>query len=191
VLHIVRHGRTAANASGLLLGRADPVLDDLGRAQATAVAACLPDVDRVIASPLARAQETAAAFGRPVETDDRWIELDYGEWDGQPIGDVPAEAWAAWRADIDFCPPGGERLSDLGRRVRAACADVVEAATSSNVVVVTHVSPVKAAVAWALGADDEATWRMYVAPASISRIDFRDTRSVLVSFNEVGHLPQP
>ncbi|MCU1373645.1 MAG: phosphoglycerate mutase family protein [Actinomycetia bacterium] len=191
MLHIVRHGRTAANASGLLLGRADPVLDDLGRAQATAVAACLHDVDRVIASPLARAQETAAAFGRPVETDDRWIELDYGEWDGQPIGDVPAEAWATWRADIDFCPPGGERLSDLGRRVRAACADVVEAATSSNVVVVTHVSPVKAAVAWALGAGDEATWRMYVAPASISRIDFRDTRSVLVSFNEVGHLPQP
>jgi alpha-ribazole phosphatase len=191
VLIIVRHGRTAANASGLLLGRADPELDDLGRRQAASIAAALPPIDRVVASPLRRAQETAAALGLPVETDERWIELDYGDWDGRPVGDVPAEAWAAWRADIDFRPPGGERLSDLGRRVRAACAEVVEAATSSNVVVVTHVSPVKAAVAWALGTGDEATWRMYVAPASISRIDFRDTRSVLVSFNEVGHLPQP
>jgi broad specificity phosphatase PhoE len=191
VLFLVRHGRTEANASGLLLGRADPSLDELGRTQAAALARALPTVDRVIASPLRRAQETAAAFGLPVTTDERWIELDYGEWDGQPIGDVPVEAWTAWRADLEFCPPGGECLAALGRRVRAACAELVEAASRSNVVVVTHVSPVKAAVAWALGVGDEATWRMYVAPASISRVDFRDTRSVLVSFDEVGHLPQP
>ncbi|MCU1379447.1 MAG: phosphoglycerate mutase family protein [Acidimicrobiales bacterium] len=191
MLFLVRHGRTEANAAGLLLGRADPSLDDLGRAQATALARALPSVDRVIASPLRRAQETAAAFGLPVETDDRWIELDYGDWDGQPIGDVPVEAWTAWRADTDFCPPGGECLGDLGRRVRAACDDLAESASTSNVVVVTHVSPVKAAVAWALDVGDEATWRMYVAPASISRVDFRDTRPVLVSFDEVGHLPQP
>jgi broad specificity phosphatase PhoE len=191
VLLVVRHGRTGANASGLLLGRADPSLDEVGSAQAEAVARSLPAVDRVIASPLRRAQETAAAFGLPVETDDRWIELDYGDWDGKPIGDVPVEAWTAWRADIDFCPPGGECLADLGRRVRAACDDLVEAASTSNVVVVTHVSPVKAAVAWALDVGDHATWRMYVAPASISRVDFRDTRPVLVSFDEVGHLPQP
>jgi broad specificity phosphatase PhoE len=191
VLFLVRHGRTEANASGLLLGRADPSLDEFGRTQAAALARALPTVDRVIASPLRRAQETAAAFGLPVTTDERWIELDYGEWDGQPIGDVPVEAWTAWRADLEFCPPGGECLAALGRRVRAACAELVEAASRSNVVVVTHVSPVKAAVAWALGVGDEATWRMYVAPASISRVDFRDTRSVLVSFDEVGHLPQP
>ena len=61
MLIIVRHGRTAANASGLLLGRADPELDELGRRQAAAVAAALPPVDRVVASPLRRAQETAAA----------------------------------------------------------------------------------------------------------------------------------
>jgi broad specificity phosphatase PhoE len=191
VLIIVRHGRTAANASGLLLGRADPELDELGHAQAAALAAAVPRVDRVVASPLRRAQQTAAAFGAPVETDERWIELDYGEWDGQPIGQVPAVAWAAWRQDLDFCPPGGECLADLGRRVRAACDDLVDAATVGDVVVVTHVSPVKAAVAWALGVGDEVTWRMYVAPASITRVDFRETRAVLVSFDEVAHLPVP
>ncbi|MCU1485535.1 MAG: phosphoglycerate mutase family protein [Actinomycetia bacterium] len=191
MLIIVRHGRTAANASGLLLGRADPELDELGRRQAAAIAAVLPPIDRVVASPLRRAQETAAALGRPVETDDRWIELDYGDWDGRPIGDVPAEAWAAWRADIDFCPPGGECLSDLGRRVRSACDDLLEEATHGNVVVVTHVSPVKASVAWALGVGDEVTWRLYVAPASISRVEVREARIVLTSFDEVGHLPQP
>jgi broad specificity phosphatase PhoE len=191
VLLVVRHGRTAANASGLLLGRADPELDELGRRQAAAIAAVLPPIDRVVASPLRRAQQTAAAFGLPIETDERWIELDYGEWDGRPIGDVPLEAWAQWRADLDFCPPGGECLAALGRRVRAACDDLLEAAAHGNVVVVTHVSPVKAAVAWALGVSDDATWRMYVAPASISRVEVREGRTVLTSFDEVGHLPAP
>ena len=191
MLIIARHGRTAANASGLLLGRADPELDEHGRRQAAAIAAALPPIDRVIASPLRRAQETAAAIGLPVETDERWIELDYGDWDGLPIGEVPSNAWASWRADLEFCPPGGECLADLGRRVRAACDDLVAVATEANVLVVSHVSPVKAAVAWALGVGDEATWRMFVGTASISRIEFREDRPVLTSFDEVGHLPQP
>ena len=185
---VVRHGRTPANAAGLLLGRADPALDGHGRGQAAALAAAIGPVDRVVASPLRRAQETAAVFGRPVETDERWIELDYGDWEGRPVADIPPETWARWRAELDFCAPGGECLADLGTRVRAACDDLLAEAVESTVVVVTHVSPVKAATAWALGVGDEATWRMYVAPASITRIQARDGRPVLASFDETGHL---
>lgn len=189
MLVVVRHGRTEANAGGLLLGRADPALDELGVRQAAAVAAAVGPVDRVVASPLRRAHDTAAAFGLPVEVDERWIELDYGDWDGRPVADVPADVWAAWRRDLRFCPPGGECLADLGERVRAACDDLVAEAAERAVVVVTHVSPVKAAAAWALGVGDEATWRMFVAPASVTRIDIRDGgRPVLVSFDETGHL---
>jgi alpha-ribazole phosphatase len=188
MLLLVRHGRTAANASGLLLGRADPPLDDLGRRQAEAVAAALPGVTRVIASPLQRAQQTAAAFGVPVETDDRWIELDYGAWDEHPMADVPAAAWDRWRADVGYRPPSGETLLELGARVRPACEALAAVAGEQDVVVVTHVSPLKAAVAWALGAGDELAWRLFVAPASISRISLRDGRAIVTSFNEVGHL---
>jgi len=53
---------------------------------------------------------------------------------------------------------------------------------------VTHVSPVKAAVAWALGVGDEVAWRMWVGPASISRIGFAGAAPSLRSFNEVAHL---
>lgn len=189
MLVVVRHGRTEANAGGLLLGRADPALDDVGVQQAKAVAAAVGAVDRVMASPLRRARETAAAFGVPVEVDERWIELDYGDWDGRPVGEVPAEVWGAWRRDLRFCPPGGECLADLGERVRAACEDLLPDAAERTVAVVTHVSPVKAATAWALGVGDDATWRMYVAPASITRIEIRNgDRPVLVSFDETGHL---
>jgi broad specificity phosphatase PhoE len=188
MLYVVRHGRTSANARGLLLGRADPPLDDVGREQAVAIAGRLPDVTRVVASPLRRAQETAAAFGLPIETDERWIELDYGEWDGRPLMDVPLETWSAWQADVSFRPPAGESLVELGQRVRAACDDLVDEAREHAVAVVSHVSPIKAAVAWALGAGDDLAWRLFVAPGSISRIDIRDGRSVVVSFGEVTHL---
>ena len=89
MLIMLRHGRTKANASGLLQGRIDPELDELGVQQAAAAAGLIGRVDRVIASPLVRAQQTAAALGQPVETDERFIELDYGDWEGKPVKDVP------------------------------------------------------------------------------------------------------
>src|SRR5881392_1292055 len=94
---LVRHGQTAANAGGLLLGRADPPLTELGHRQAAAIARVLPTPGAVISSPLLRARQTAAAFGLPVVEDERWIELDYGEYDGRPFNEVPAEVWARWR----------------------------------------------------------------------------------------------
>jgi len=189
VLVIVRHGRTDHNASGLLLGRLDPPLDLLGRDQAEALATAVGPVDRVISSPLARARETAAAFGRAVEVDDRWIEVDYGEFDGMPLADVPAEAWAAWRRDPDFTPPGGESLRRLGERVAAALDDLSALdEPDTTTVVVTHVSPIKAAVSWALGGDELTTWRLWVAPASITRIATTPRGAVMHTFNEIAHL---
>lgn len=190
MLIVVRHGRTAHNASGLLLGRLDPPLDELGRAQAAALAAEVGPIDRVISSPLLRTRETAEAFGHEVEIDERWIELDYGEYDGMPLGEVPPEIWARWRADVDFCPPGGETLRQLGVRVCAALDELAEEALVGEgaTVVVTHVSPVKAAVGWAVGAGDDISWRLWVAPASITRIGITHRGGVLHSFNETAHL---
>lgn len=183
MLVLVRHGRTAANAGGLLLGRADPPLDEHGRAQAAALAAAVAGARRVVCSPLRRARETAAALELPVEVDERWIELDYGELDGRPITDVPADLWRRWRADVGFAPPGGESLAALGRRVRAACDELAAEAAEADVVVVSHVSPIKAAVAWALGTGDELSWRLHVAPASVTRVEVRDGWGVLTAFN--------
>jgi broad specificity phosphatase PhoE len=189
VLIVVRHGRTEANASGLLLGRRlDPPLDELGRRQATALAAALPGVTRVISSPLRRTRETAEAFGAPVEVDERWIELDYGDLDGTPLRDVPIDVWTGWQADAAWCPPGGESLVDLGHRVHDACEDLADAASSADVVVVTHVSPVKAALAWALAVGIEISWRAFVAPASITRIATGGPRRSLHAFNVCTHL---
>jgi len=185
---VVRHGRTRSNAAGLFLGHADPPLDVRGEAQADAVAAALEGASRVVTSPLQRAVQTAeriaARSGVPVEVDRRFIELDYGEWDERPLADVDPGEWAAWRSDLAFAPPGGESLHALGERVRAGLDDLVESARRSDVVIVTHVSPLKAAIAWSLGVGDEVAWRMFVEPAAICRIDVGRGIPSLHSFGE-------
>lgn len=196
MLTLVRHGRTEANASGLLLGRLDPPLDAEGRVQAELVAASLvargDAIARVVTSPLARtratAQVIAASVNAEVEVDERWIELDYGELDGVPLADVPRRTWQDWQADTSWCPPGGESLVALGERVWAALADLEAEAAHDDIVVVSHVSPIKSAVAWALGVDDSIAWRMFLAPASITRIAVGGRAPSLHVFNDVSHL---
>ena len=184
MLILVRHGRTALNASGCLQGRLDEPLDDLGMLQAKAVAERVGPVDELISSPLVRARQTADAFGLPYTVDDRWIELAYGVYEGTPTADVPLGVWNRWREDPHFRPEGGESLAELDRRVRSACVDIAIRAGDRAVAVVSHVSPIKCAVAWALGAGIELSWRSHLSHASICRIDIRRNGPVLETFNE-------
>jgi broad specificity phosphatase PhoE len=72
--------------------------------------------------------------------------------------------------------------------VREALDELSPAAIAGTVVAVTHVSPVKAAVAWALGVGDEIAWRAHVSPGSITRIRVGEGGPVLAGFNDVAHL---
>jgi len=188
----VRHGETAANRDGVLLGRADPPLTDLGTAQAGQLASRFADrrPDAVVSSPLRRSLETAAAIGGAcgleVVVDDRLIEIDYGAWDLAPFSEIPRADLAAWRADPDFAPPDGESLAAVSTRVAAFCVEHLE--PDRTVVAVSHVSPIKAGVSWAIATDPLVSWRLRLEVASISRIAGSADAPVLVSFNETAHL---
>jgi broad specificity phosphatase PhoE len=161
----------------------DVPLSDIGFEQAAMLGRRLASepVARVVSSPLRRACQTAdaiaAPLGLPVELDDRLIELDYGEWDGAGLTDIAGSDWAAWRADPEFAPPGGERLTEVLDDYRA----------DEIIVAVSHVSPIKAAVCCALGVDERASWRMQLAVASITRVGHRpDGTPYLASFDELA-----
>ena len=191
MLILVRHGETEANAAGVLLGRTESPLTEHGRAQVARLGPLVAGAVRLISSPLGRARETAAALGLavPIEIDERWAEIHYGELDGRALADLPPEMLRQWRADPGYRPPGGESLAELGGRVRAACTDLFAerhagARGDGDVVVVSHVSPIKAAVAWALGAGDEIAWRLLLSTASITRIAWGVDGPVLRGFND-------
>lgn len=185
-LLLVRHGRTAMNASGALQGRIDIPLDDVGVAQAVALGHQLATsgASRVVSSPLQRARRTAELVAEPlglaVDIDDRLVEIDYGTWDTRPLRDIDPADWAAWRADPDFAPPGGESLVAVTARATdfAAAALGIDATT----IAVSHVSPIKAIVAWALGAGVAATWRMHLGVAAICCVAGTPAAPVLRAF---------
>lgn len=194
MLLLVRHGEAAANAEGRLLGRTDSMLTGRGRSQVAALAGSLPSgVVRVVSSPLRRAVETATGLGTglPVEIDERWIEIDYGAHEGMALAAVPPEVWVRWRTDPDYAPKGGESLSALGARVRRACDELLGDPAADarrpgrHVVVVSHVSPIKAAVAWALGVEDSIAWRMRLSTGSLTTVAWGDGAPLLRCFNVV------
>jgi broad specificity phosphatase PhoE len=193
MITFVRHGETAHNRDGRLQGRVDLELSERGIEQAAWVASrfAAAPVAAVYSSPLQRARQTAAAIaeacGAAVEVDDRLIELDYGEWDGKPLAEMRTTRGASWFADPNFAPPGGESLVAVTARVEAFCRDRMPA--DGRVLAVSHVSPIKAAVAWALGVDERATLRMQLGLASITTIGARSNGSgYLLSFNDGAHL---
>jgi broad specificity phosphatase PhoE len=187
VIAFCRHGETAPNREGLLLGRADPPLTSRGEKQAARLGEWLARerVAAVITSPLRRAIATATAIGEatgcPVEIDERLVEIHYGEWDGRPFADLPPDLVEEWHRNPAFAPPGGESLVDVEARMGATTADLLERAGDRVVVAVSHVSPIKAAVCWALGVGPELAWRMRLDVASVTRIAPGPT---LKSFNE-------
>ncbi len=189
---LIRHGQTASNRDGLLVGRIDPPLTELGDAQAERLGERLQGSNPsfILSSPLSRARQTAdaiaASTGLTVEIEERLIEMNYGEWDGMPIADVPIDVWRQWRSDPDFKPPGGESLHDVSSRVGSLMGELL--LSDDLAIVVSHVSPIKAALTWALGAPDQMVWRMFIDVASISSIGMRQGAPCMLGFNETAHL---
>ena len=132
---LVRHGRTELNAEGRLRGRIDVPLDDVGKKEAAALgrAFAFTELRTILASPLARATETAAAIGTatgtPVVLDEDLIDRDYGRWSGIRADDVRARFGSIEEA------PGVEPLVEFIGRVMSA---VERAANGAPAAVVAH-----------------------------------------------------
>jgi len=136
-LLLTRHGKAAAG-DVVLGGQLDLPLTDEGRAEARALAGRLNGVrvDRIIASPMLRALETAQviATGRPVDVDERLRELDYGRWEGLTGDEIELrdpELRARWDADpAGTHAPGGECGNDVAARAHSFIADLLAAECS-------------------------------------------------------------
>jgi broad specificity phosphatase PhoE len=196
VIALVRHGQSTTNAEGLLVGRSDPHLTELGEQQARALAPWLLDVREVWVSPLARARETAALAvpGRPLVVKDSFIELDYGTLEGQSAATMVGGSWRALESSHDARFGDGESLAAVDERVRTELDALFENDSSllhssgEHLAIVSHVSPIKSAVAWALGVPGSVAWRMRLENGSLTMIGARGHTPQLVRFNVVPAL---
>ncbi|WP_231494125.1 histidine phosphatase family protein [Nocardiopsis sp. CNT312] len=197
-LVLLRHGQTPLSVERRFAGRGDIPLTEQGHEQARAAARRLAPwpIDAVVSSPLRRTRDTAAhaarELGLPVEVDEGFVETDFGDWEGMTFAQAQRAAGEAvdkWLADPEVAPPGGESFAEAAARVGAARKALVERHTGRTVLVVTHVTPIKAVVQQAMLAPLGALHRMFLETACLTEVDcYADGPMVVRSLNDTAHL---
>jgi alpha-ribazole phosphatase len=198
-LLLVRHAETELSARGRCYGSLDVGLSESGRDQCHALARALAaePVAAVVSSPRLRALETARAIADPhgleVRVDAGLGELDFGELEGRTYDEIAAElpelytAWMTRPTEVRF--PGGESYRDLEQRSLAAVALLLTEFRERTVVAVAHGGVVRAVLSDVLGVPDERVFRISVAPASLSIVEWVDDVPLVRCVNERVALP--
>jgi len=196
---LVRHGRTTANATGVLAGRLAGVkLDETGHGQATRTAQRLGGLPltAIVSSPLERCRQTAKAIlgaqGGPLTiSHDRGItECDYGEWQGRALRDLAKEKlWSTVQLQPSAAAfPGGESMGAMQARAVSAVRRrdaVLEAEHGPGAiwVAVSHGDIIKSILADALGMHLDLFQRISVDPASVSIVRYTPHRPYVLATN--------
>jgi probable phosphomutase (TIGR03848 family) len=197
---LLRHGRSTANSAGVLAGRTLGVgLDEGGVGQAQALVERLAQLPlaAVVSSPLQRCQETVAPLAQvrelEVTVDDRFIEVDYGQWTGRELSKLGKEPlWKVVQSHPSAAVfPGGEGLAALQARAVAAVREwdaklAAEHGPHVLWLVCSHGDVIKAVLADALGVHLDGFQRIVANPCSISAVTYTETRPFVQRVNDCG-----
>ncbi|MFE5284803.1 bifunctional RNase H/acid phosphatase [Nocardia sp. NPDC056611] len=181
-LLLLRHGQTELSVERRYSGRGNPPLTELGRQQAANAAAMLArkgGIEAIVCSPLGRARETAEAAGKalglPVRVLEGLTETDFGAWEGMTFLEAreqDPELHGQWLGDPSIPAPGGESFDQVRERVESVRRDLVALYPGANVLVVSHVTPIKTLLQLALGVGPSLLYRLHLDLASLSIAEF-------------------
>ncbi len=199
-LLMLRHGQTEHSAQRRYSGRGDLPLTELGERQAAAAATRLSMMDgvaAVVSSPMLRARQTAKpvadALGVPLTVHDGLIETDFGAWEGLTFAEArerDPDLHARWITDTSVAAPGGESMDAVHRRVRRVRDQLIAEHGGATLVIVTHVTPIKALLRMALDAGPSLLHRLHLDLASLSVAEFYpDGLASVRLVNDTSHLP--
>jgi probable phosphomutase (TIGR03848 family) len=197
---LLRHGRSSANAAGVLAGRSPGVeLDETGRGQAEKVVARLDGVPlaAIVCSPMTRCQQTVAPLAAARELtpiiEPGLSEVDYGSWTGSELKSLAKEdLWKVVQAHPSAAVfPEGEGLAAMQARAVAAirkhdAAIAAEHGPRAVWLVCSHGDPIKSVLADALAVHLDNFQRIVVDTCSISVISYTPTRPFVARVNDVG-----
>ncbi|MFI9007709.1 histidine phosphatase family protein [Actinosynnema sp. NPDC053489] len=197
---LLRHARSTANGAGVLAGRQPGVaLSDRGVEQAAALVARLAGIPlaAAVTSPLDRCRQTLAPLladrGLEPVVEPDLAEVDYGQWTGRGIKDLLEEPlWAVVQQHPSAAVfPGGEGLAAVQARsvaaIRAHDARVTaEHGPRAVWLACSHGDVIKSVLADALGVHLDGFQRIVVDPASVSVVQYTETRPFVLRVNDNG-----
>ena len=169
----VRHA-PVMGMTGAIVGQADPDADCGDDDKLRALAARLPAAAVVVASPLRRSRQTAAALrGEPAAIEPDLAEQHFGAWQGRRWGDLANDPVAGrfWHAPATTAPPDGESFAQVVARVTHAIGRLTAAHAGADIVAVAHAGTIRAALAHALALTPEGALGFVIDPLSLTRLD--------------------
>ncbi|MFZ5917643.1 MAG: histidine phosphatase family protein [Chloroflexota bacterium] len=198
---LIRHGQTGWNegaGQARYRGQTDIPLDEVGHAQAHALAARLihEPIDGIYSSPLQRAvqtaQPTADQHRLPVVAHPGLLDMNLGEWQGltqQQAADRYPHLHRQWlAAPHTVTLPGGENLATVLARAQAAVIELVARHSGGGVMLVGHQVINKVLLCWLLGLDNAHYWRMTQDNACLNEFVHSDGIYCVVRINDTCHL---
>ncbi|MFE3292575.1 bifunctional RNase H/acid phosphatase [Rhodococcus sp. NPDC059234] len=198
-LLLLRHGQTELSVERRYSGRGNPQLTEVGLGQARSAAARLAARGRiaaVVSSPLGRARQTAeaagSALGLPVHVHEGLTETDFGQWEGLTFAEASAhdpDLHRRWLSDTSLRPPGGESFDEVRGRVEGVRDDLTRDYPGQNVLIVSHVTPIKTLLQLALDVGPSLLYRLHLDLASLSIAEFYPDGGASVRLvNDTSHL---
>ena len=168
----LRHGQAKNNTERILAGRTPGVpLTEKGIDQAKKAASFLENmnISAIYSSPIERAKNTAEIVGEhtsiDVRIDERLIELDMGKFTGMPYDEIFSSHGNVfmkfYKGDLEIAHNGVETFSDVKKRVLGIVDHVINTHPDENVVLVTHMDPIKAMLSTVVSLSPENLFESY------------------------------
>ena len=194
--HIIflRHGQAKNNVDRVLAGRTDGIpLTDVGITQAQHTAELLKpmNVSAIYSSPIQRAKHTAEIVGEynsvDVSIDDRLIELDMGKFTGMAYDKIMNHHGNVfmkfYNGELEIAHNGVETFEDVKKRIMSMLGHVAENHSDENVVLVTHMDPIKAMLSFAVALSPTNLFELIIANASLNIFREKDKKFSLLGLN--------
>ena len=190
----LRHGQAINNTQRILAGRTEGIpLTDTGVKQAEHTAELLThmNISAIYSSPIQRAKHTAEIVGEhnslDVNIDDRLIELDMGKFTGMPYDEIFNEHGNVfmkfYNGELEIAHQGVETFSDVKKRVAEIVDHVIEKHPNQNVVLVTHMDPIKAMLSSIVDMSATNLYELIIANASLNLFREQDRKISLSGLN--------
>ncbi len=190
----LRHGQAKNNTDRILAGRTPGVpLTDTGIKQAEQTGKLLEDmnISAIYSSPIQRAKHTAEIVGEhnsvDVIIDDRLIELDMGKFTGVPYDEIFNSHGNVfmkfYNGELEIAHNGVETFADVKKRVLGIVDHVIEKHPDQNVVLVTHMDPIKAMLSTIVDLSSTNLFELIIANASLNIFREKDHKFSLSGIN--------
>jgi len=175
----LRHGQAKNNTERILAGRTPGVpLTEEGVDQSEKAAKFLEEMNitAIYSSPIERAKNTAEIVGKhisiDVRIDDRLIELDMGKFTGKPYDEIFSSHGNVfmkfYRGELEIAHNGVETFEQVKKRIRDMVDHVIDNHPDENVVLVTHMDPIKAMLSTVVSFSPENLYELIIPNASLN-----------------------